>query len=59
MTTPESSPYDRLVFLNCPFDKQYKPILDAILFCTYDCGFAARIALQDVGESCVLRGFSR
>ncbi len=49
MTKTAPAPYDKLVFLNCPFDKHYKPILDAVLFCIYDCGFVARIALQDVG----------
>ena len=49
MTTPEPVPYDKSVFLNCPFDKQYKPLLDAVLFCVHDCGFTARIALQDLG----------
>ena len=49
MPTPAPVSYDESVFLNCPFDKQYKPILDAILFCVHDCGFTARIALQEVG----------
>jgi hypothetical protein len=45
-----SYPYDKSVFLNCPFDADYKPILDAVLFCIHDCGFVAQIALQDVGS---------
>jgi len=49
MATPAPVPYDESVFLNCPFDRQYKPLLDAVLFCVHDCGFVARIALQDVG----------
>jgi hypothetical protein len=43
-------PYDRCVFVNCPFDPDYKPILDAIVFTIHDCGFVARIALEDVGS---------
>jgi hypothetical protein len=42
-------PYSRCVFVNCPFDKSFKPILDAILFAIHDCGFIARIALEDAG----------
>ena len=41
--------YDKSVFLNCLFDKHYKLLLEAVLFCVHDCGFTARIALQDVG----------
>jgi hypothetical protein len=44
-------PYDKSVFVNCPFDEGYKPILDAVLFCIHDCGFIGQIALQDVGSS--------
>lgn len=43
------SRYDRSVFLNCPFDEPYKPILDAIVFCIHDSGFVAEIALNDIG----------
>ena len=41
--------YSSSVFINCPFDEEYKPILHAIIFCIYDCGFAVRIALETVG----------
>ena len=44
-----TSRYDRSVFLNCPFDDTYKPILDAIVFCIHDSGFVAEIALNDIG----------
>lgn len=44
-----AQPYSRCVFVNCPFDKTFKPILDAILFAIHDCGFIARIALEDAG----------
>jgi hypothetical protein len=43
--------YDRSVFINCPFDAEYKPLLNAILFTVYDCGFFCAIALQDVGSA--------
>lgn len=42
-------PFARSVFVNCPFDKQYLPILHAILFAIHDCRFVARTALEDVG----------
>jgi hypothetical protein len=38
--------YDNNVFLNCPFDKIYLPILESIIFAIHDCGFFARSALE-------------
>ena len=40
------------VFINCPFDKQYQPIFDAIVFCVVACGFEPRCTLEltDAGE---------
>ncbi|MEK6302300.1 MAG: hypothetical protein AABO41_16445 [Acidobacteriota bacterium] len=35
------------VFINCPFDPAYKPLLNAIVFAVYDCGFVARCALEE------------
>ena len=46
---PGSATYNRSVFVNCPFDEQYKPLLHATLFAIHDCGFVARIATEDVG----------
>lgn len=43
-------PFDRCVFVNCPFDDDYLPLLHAILFAIHDCGFIARIAVEDVGS---------
>ena len=43
-------PFDRCVFVNCPFDDDFVPILHAILFAIHDCGFVARIAVEDVGS---------
>jgi len=47
----ESAP-SASVFINCPFDKQYQPILDAIVFCVVACGFEPRCTLEltDAGE---------
>lgn len=38
--------YDRQVFINCPFDQDYQPILHAIQFTAIVCGFKPRSALE-------------
>jgi hypothetical protein len=42
---------DYSVFINCPFDDEYKPIFDALVFAVYDCGFVARCSLEFPGSS--------
>ncbi len=44
--------YERSVFINCPFDEDYSPLLQAILFCLFYLGFIPRIATEkaDSGE---------
>ncbi len=42
--------FDVSVFVNCPYDDAYRPLLCAILFAIHDCGFLARTALEDVGS---------
>lgn len=41
------------VFINCPFDDDFAPLFDAIVFATTCCGFLARSALESgtVAES--------
>ena len=34
----------RKVFINCPFDEQYKPLFHAAVFAVIDCGFIPRCA---------------
>jgi hypothetical protein len=34
------------VFVNCPFDEAYDPLLRAIIFATVSCGFVPRSALE-------------
>ena len=34
------------VFINCPFDEEYLPLLDAMLFAILACGFHPRCALE-------------
>lgn len=43
MQTPK---YEDSVFINCPFDKKYQPILQAIIYAVYRCGFYPRTALE-------------
>ena len=43
--------YKENVFINCPFDKQYKNKLNAILFTIFDCGFYPRCALEEDDSS--------
>lgn len=38
--------YENSVFINCPFDPDYWPLLEAIAFAVYDCGFYPRSALE-------------
>ena len=38
--------YDDQVFINCPFDGEYRPIFEALVFAVHDCGFVARCALE-------------
>src|SRR5688572_3889608 len=38
--------YADSVFVNCPFDSQYEPIRNAIVFAIFDCGFVPRCALD-------------
>ena len=39
--------YDNSVFINCPFDENYKQMLYAIVFCVYRCGFIPRNAMEE------------
>jgi hypothetical protein len=40
-------PYDKAVFINCPFDETYTPVLRAIIFTVMRCGFIPRSALEE------------
>jgi hypothetical protein len=39
-------PFDRCVFINCPLDEDYEPILQAVLFCVVYLGFSPRISTE-------------
>lgn len=49
-----SDNYDTDVFINCPFDRRYKPLFRAIVFAIFDCGFRARCAFE-LGDASVVR----
>ena len=47
----KSSHYNDNVFLNCPFDPDYKQLFDAMVFAIHDCGFIPRCALEEEDAS--------
>jgi hypothetical protein len=42
-----STDYATNVFINCPFDKAYLELCNALLFAVFDCGFVPRCALEE------------
>jgi hypothetical protein len=38
--------YAQHVFINCPFDRQYQQLFEAIVFAVSDCGFRPRCSLE-------------
>ena len=49
--TMQKSDYNDSVFINCPFDREYKPLFDAVVFAVFDCGFRARCSLEEEDAS--------
>lgn len=43
--------YENNVFINCPFDDEYKPMFRAMVFTIHDAGFVARCALEEEDAS--------
>ncbi len=43
-------PFELHVYINCPFDDDFKPLFRALVFAIHDCGFIARCAYEDVGS---------
>jgi hypothetical protein len=41
-----SKAYTRQVFLNCPFDADYRPLFEAIIFTVLACGFVIRCSRE-------------
>ena len=48
------SSYTSNVFINCPFDDQYGPIFDVLIFTIFDCGFVPRCA-KEIDDSAQIR----
>ena len=48
MTVP---PFERSVFVNCPFDDDFAPLLQAIAFCLTDMGFYPRLAPENADNA--------
>lgn len=44
-------PFERSVFINCPFDELYAPLLQAIAFCVTDLDFYPRIAPENADNA--------
>src|ERR1700704_4098519 len=49
----DAAEYRLQVFINCPFDREYRELFYAIVFAVKDCGYNARSALEisDAGEA--------
>lgn len=48
MTSP---PFERSVFVNCPFDDDYAPLLQALAFCICNLGFYPRLAPENADNA--------
>ena len=44
-------PFERSVFVNCPFDDEFAPILQAIAFCVTDLNFYPRLAPENADNA--------
>jgi hypothetical protein len=47
----EPNDYSRTVFINCPFDDEYQPLFEAIIFCVLSCGFIPRSAKESMNSN--------
>lgn len=48
---PDPPPFDRSVFINCPFDDQYAATLQAMAFCVVYLGFFPRFAPENADNA--------
>ena len=46
-----SVPYGRQVFVNCPYDEAYLPLLRVLVFTIHACGFRARLAVEEINSA--------
>lgn len=44
-------PFEKSVFVNCPFDEEYAPILQALAFCIVYLGFHPRLAPENADNA--------
>jgi hypothetical protein len=44
-------PFERSIFINCPFDEEFAHILQAIAFCVTDLGFFPRLAPENADNA--------
>lgn len=44
-------PFERSVFINCPFDDDFVPLLQAMAFCVRDLGFYPRLAPENADNA--------
>ncbi len=53
MTGKLAKTFAKNVFINCPFDEEYRPLLEPLIFTIVSCGYFPRIAVErsDSGES--------
>lgn len=47
MPAPLTATYNDKVFINCPFDNAYQPMMRAAVFAVYRCGFYPKSALEE------------
>lgn len=47
MAASGNNGYNDSVFINCPFDDEYMPLLQSVVFSVYRCGFLPVCALAD------------
>lgn len=47
----EQIPFERSVFINCLFDDDFAPLLQAIAFCLTDLGFYPRLAPENADNA--------
>ena len=43
--------FHKSVFINCPFDEAYKPLMGVLIFTIKSCGLEVRIALERFDSS--------
>jgi len=45
--------FDSSLFINCPFDSEYLPLLHSLIFVVFECGLQPRLASQEVDSGTV------